>query len=279
MKRQSIQVVFGVLVLSGLVVRSFYAVERETLQAFNPFQGESVEQFLTQAKFARLGRILGGVTRPREVFLEFDGLTRSAVWKTIDVQKAGLTQLDRGQVEIDFQDSWRTEIPAYELDKLLGLGMVPVTVERIHNGQRGSLQAWVEFVMSEADRVKKKIQVPDVEAWNEQIFKVRMFDNLIYNTDRHLNNIWITKDWKVILIDHSRTFRRFGELRDEKALTRFSRLLLAAMEKLDEPTLKERLGRYLNPYQIRGILQRRDRIVALAQKRAAEKGEAAVLFP
>ena len=45
-----------------------------------------------------------------------------------------MKQLDRG-LELEFQDSWKTEIAAYELDKLLGLGMVPATVERSYARQ------------------------------------------------------------------------------------------------------------------------------------------------
>ena len=106
-----------------------------------------------------------------------------------------------------------------------------------------------------------------------------MFDNLIYNTDRHSNNIWISKDWNVILIDHSMAFRNFGQLRAEGDLTRFSRSLLEAMEKLDRPTLIKLVSQYLTPYQIDALLQRRDLIVQRARRLAADKGEAAVLFP
>jgi hypothetical protein len=133
--------------------------------------------------------------------------------------------------------------------------------------------------MSEADRLKKKMSAPDVQAWSQQIHKVRMFDNLIYNVDRHMNNIQITKDWKVVLIDHSRAFRRFAQLRTENDLRKFSRSLLKAMEKLDKATLAEKMSRYLDRYQIDGILQRRDLIVARAKRLAAQQGEAAVLFP
>jgi hypothetical protein len=248
-------------------------------QAFEATQGQEVERFLTEARFVRLGKTLPGVTLSRQAILELDGVTHFGVFKTIDESRPGYTQLAGGAAEIDFQDSWRTEIPAYELDKLLGLGMVPVTVQRTYEGKQGSLQAWLNLGMSEAERLKKKISPPDTEAWNQQIHKVRIFDNLIYNTDRHLNNISISKDWKVILIDHSRTFRRFGQLRAEKDLTRFSQSLLDAMGKLEKATLTERLGKHLNRYQIDGILQRRDLIVQRARRLAMEKGEAAVLFP
>lgn len=250
-------------------------VAQETAEVF---QGEAVEQFLLKARITGMRNIGQGVTLPRRATLELDGVTHSAAFKTIDESKPGYTPLQRGG-EINFQDSWRTEIPAYEVDKIIGLGLVPATVEREYNGQRGSLQFWVTSMMSEAERLKKKISAPDVEAWNQQMFKVRLFDNLIYNTDRHLNNILVTKDFQVRLIDHSRSFRAFDELRASKDLTRFSRSLLEGIQRLEEKDLTNRVGRLLTPFQIRGVIKRRDLILALAKAAVAQKGEAAVLYP
>jgi hypothetical protein len=240
-------------------------------------QGEQLEQFLVKAKITGLRNIGKGVTLPSRATLELDGTTQYGVFKTIDEQRTA-KQLDRG-VEFHFQDSWRTEIAAYELDKLIGLGMVPATVERTYDGKRGSLQYWVESMMPEAERVQKKISPPDPNKWNEQIFKLRVFDQLIFNTDRHLNNILVTKDFEVRAIDHSRSFRIFDELRDPKNLTRFSKTLLAKLEELNEPVLKEHLGKYLSGDQIKCILKRRDLILKLARDLVAQKGEAAVLYP
>src|SRR6516164_3324645 len=122
------------------------------------------------------------------------------------------------------------------------------------------------------------MQAPNQISWNQQIAKIRLWDNLIYNTDRNLGNLLITSDWKIRVIDHSRTFRPFEQLKDPKQLTMFSRTMLASIKKLDEPMLKEHLGTYLTPAQIRGILKRRDAIVAIADKLVAEKGGGAVLF-
>lgn len=268
----------GLILAAALMVSTAPAVRGGGLQAFGSVQGEDIERFLLDADM-RLGKTLGGVTMSRQAILERGGVSHFAVFKTIDEKRAGLTQLARGAGELEFQDSWRTEIPAYELDRLLGLGMVPVTVERVFQGARGSLQAWVDLKMSEADRLKNKISAPDVDAWNQQIHKVRMFDNLIYNVDRHMNNIQITSDWKVVLIDHSRAFRRFAQLRAERDMTRFSRSLLAAMEKLDRATLTEKMGKHLDRYQIDGILERRNLIVERAKSLAAQNGEARVYFP
>ena len=264
----------AILGVCGPVARGLRA------QSFgNALQTSETERFLADAPILRLGKTLGGVTFSRQAILELNGITRFAVWKTIDEKKSGLTEFAARGGELNFQDSWRTEVPAYELDKLLNLQMVPATVARTYNGAQGSLQAWVDLGMSEAERLKKKIPAPDPEAWNRQMFKVRAFDNLIYNTDRHGNNIWVTKDWTIILIDHSRSFRPFSQLRAETDLRRFSRSLLAAMEKLDRATLDAKMSQFLDRYQIDALLARRDLIVARAHRLVKEQGEAAVLFP
>jgi hypothetical protein len=108
---------------------------------------------------------------------------------------------------------------------------------------------------------------------------VRLFRNLIYNTDRHLNNILITKDFEIPLIDHSRSFRPFDTLKTPKDLTRFSKSLLSGIQKLEEKDLTARVGNLLTPDQIRTLIKRRDAILALAKRTVEQKGEAAVRYP
>ena len=175
--------------------------------------------------------------------------------------------------------SFKTEIAAYEVDRLIGLGLVPATLERSYRGDRGSLQWWVESEMSEAERAQRRILPPDRQAWGRVMSKVRLFDSLIYNTDRHQRNIRITNDWTIILIDHSRTFRTEKELREPEQIMLFSRSLLESIAKLDEDTLKDRVGGYLTIFQIRAVLARRDLLLERARKLVEEKGEERVLFP
>jgi hypothetical protein len=248
-------------------------------------QGEAIENFLLHAKILQLKTLPVGVTLPRKATLELDGVTRFAVFKTIDEYRQGVTQFATGRPEINFQDSYKLEIGAYELDKLLGLGMVPATVERFVGSERGSLQIWVETQMigddqlTEKVRLERNISPPDIEAWNQQMFKTRMWDALVYNTDRNMGNVLIGPEWDPILIDHSRTFRQFSDLVGQKGMTRFSRSLLAAMEKLDEKTMSEHMRKYVTVYQIRSVLDRRNRILALARSLVQKNGEASVLFP
>jgi hypothetical protein len=105
-----------------------------------------------------------------------------------------------------------------------------------------------------------------------------LFDQLIDNSDRHLNNLLITSDFQLRLIDHSRSFAANDELRYPARLTRFSRSLLEGIRRLEFDDLKERLGRHLRDGQIRAMLTRRDAILELARQRVAEFGEDAVLY-
>ena len=105
-----------------------------------------------------------------------------------------------------------------------------------------------------------------------------MFDQLIYNTDRNLGNVLITKDWKIWMIDHSRTFRRHKTLKTPGNLGKCDRRLLAAMRKLNYEMLASELRPYLNKVQIKALLARRDRIVKFFDTAVAQKGEHAVLY-
>jgi hypothetical protein len=177
-------------------------------------------------------------------------------------------------------DSWKYEVAAYELDKLLGLDLVPPTVERRLRGQDGALQMWVEGAITEWDRVKKKLRPPDPERWNRQIHAVRLLHALTYNTDfRNLRNELVDPEFRVYAIDFSRAFRVQDFLPTEKDLQRFPRDPLGRMKALDRPGLDAAVGRWLTGPEVEGLLRRRDRILVLVDRRVREKGEAAVLFP
>ena len=263
-------------VFLSVLVSALWATPR---QESVRFQGERIERFLAEATITDMESSLESVTRPRKATLELDQTTHSAVFKDIDVFRPGVTTLGAGTVEVDFQDSWRTEVAAYELDKLIGLGMVPATISRVYRRKRGSMQWWVDSMMTEYERASQGRPAPDGEAWNRQLYKVRLFDNLIHNVDRHMDNMLITEDWQVYLIDHSRTFRRRTELRTPDDLKRFSRSLLLAIELLDEDILREKLGAYLTGIQIQAMLERRDKILALTKERIQQEGQERTLYP
>ena len=217
-----------------------------------------------------------GVTRSRRLTLLADGRTARAIFKTIDEHALRKVFAD-GRTEIDFRDSWKNEVAAYELDKLLGIGLVPPVVERRIGGVTGSLQLWVEGAVMESERDAPAVDVPE---WNRQMFAVRLFHNLTYNTDfNNVSNVLSVASRRIYLVDHSRAFRTHRHLISPGDLTRFSRPLIENLGRLSRETLAARLGRWLNRSQIDGLLARRDRIVARAEALAAELGEEAVYLP
>jgi hypothetical protein len=242
-------------------------------------EGGPAEEFLRTARVVDRARIGGGLTRPERLTLTDGTRTLRAIWKTIDEHRIGLRQLEGG-VEFDFRDSWRHEVAVYELDKLLGLGLVPPTVERRIEGQAGSLQTWVEGAMTENERKRKGLAAPDVEAWNAQMHRVRLLHQLTCDTDyRNPDNVLVDPAFRILAVDFSRAFRIRTDLLEPRDLLRFSRATLERLAALDRPTLDARLGRWLEKAQIMGLLARRDQILALAKQRVAEKGEDAVLYP
>lgn len=148
---------------------------------------EEIEHFLREAKITERKKIGEGITNPEKVTLELDGVVRNAIFKKVDKD----------------HDSWRYEVAAYQLDKLLGLGMVPPTVPRSVKGRKGCLQLWVTGTVMN----KFEGEFPDVEKWREQVSVMWLFDDLIANIDRHLNNAMVSPEYNLMLIDNSKTFR------------------------------------------------------------------------
>lgn len=251
------------------------------LPATQVIQGQEIEQFLKKGRFVAKEPLGAGVTASLKVTVQQGDKKQFAILKIVDMKRPGLQRNAAGEMELDFQDSWRTEVAAYELDKLLGLGMVPATVERVspYDNKPASLQLWVEASLSEEKRRQKSIIPPEAQRWADQLSKMTLFDALIYNVDRHPGNLLITDTFEVRLIDHSRSFRPNAEIRNKEDLTRFSRSVLAKIEGLTESAAGKKLGDYLTLAQIQGLMKRRQLILDRARELAKQFGDNAVYFP
>jgi hypothetical protein len=223
------------------------------------------EEFLRNAPIERVEEVPVGVTKPKRAFFAKGGLAGSVVVKHLPMgQRAG------------FWEAYKSEIAAYELDRLLSLDMVPVTIERRVEGDLASAQLWVEGCRLLKD-VDQKLCPRPIE-WAKQVCRQRVFDNLVGNIDRNAGNMLVDGAWNVILIDHSRAFA-VDRMPFEKEMTRIDRELFGRLQALDEAGLKDRVRPWLlSDGQMRGILKRRERIVAHFERIARERGEAAV-FP
>lgn len=235
-----------------------------------------MEEFLLTARVVQQKSLSLGVTNSQRATLDDGKLKHDAHIQTVDISKTSF-QTVRGN-ELNFRDCYKFNMAAYELDKLLELNMVPPSVERKVGGHMAAVTWWVDDSMLELDRKKKKIEPLDQHLWNQQMYLCRVFDQLIYNTDRNLGNLLITKDWKIWMIDHTRAFRTMKNMENPKNLVQCDRKLLAKLRELNKEVLQQRLGHYLTKTEIEGLLSRREQIVKFFDEQVAQKGEGAVLF-
>ena len=106
-----------------------------------------------------------------------------------------------------YWESYKSEIAAYELDKLLGLEMIPPTVERRVKDDLGAAVMWVTPIKSFKDLGgPPSAPAAKLAAWSRQLIRAKMFDNLICNIDPNLGNWLVDPSWNLILIDHTRSF-------------------------------------------------------------------------
>ena len=235
-----------------------------------------MEEFLRLGKIGQQKSIPKGVTLPTRATLEYNGVRHDAAVQTVNIAKASY-QTARG-TELNFKDFWGYNMAGYELAKILEFNMVPPYVERKVGGQSASISWWVNDSMMELDRTNRRMEPPDLDSWNKQMYAVRVWHQLIYDNDPNLTNILITKDWQLWIIDCTRAFRLNKNLRDSKDLVQCDRRLLAKLRTLDKDVLREKLSRWLTKSEIEALAARAGKIVDFFDKEAAAKGEGAVLY-
>ena len=271
-----------VLLLTGLSYPSLAHAQAAASAPAAELSTEQIKTFLKTAKVIRTRNTNKGVTAPKRLTLSDGVTTHDAVFQAIDERKMVATMGGGGRqetTELNFVDSYRYNIAAYELSRLLELDhMMPVYVERRVNGQLGSISWFVPTLMDESDRLKKKIQPPNATDWNHQMYRMRVFSALVRDTDRNLTNVLVSPAWKVIMIDFSRAFRMQPELQHVSDLVRIDRRLLTRLESLTRDAVKTATGDFLTKSELDAVMVRRDLLVAHFKKRIAELGEDKVLY-
>ena len=257
------------------------------LQAKGQFTPEEISERGKWEEFLKAAAIVGqkqqksreAVTEPWELNLEKDGIAKKALWKDAAGRMGGKIE------------NWRWEIAAYRLDKYLGLNMVPPTVEKRFMEKRGSCQLWVDYWMKASKKNEENIKVPNIKVfyYNRSTYLRWAFDNLIGNEDRHAGNIFITEDWRTILPDHSRCFRTSDKFTKKliytqshpegpKIMKELPRAFVEKLKSLDAEHIRDCVGEYLTDKEIEAVLQRRDLMLEVINKRINELGEDQVLY-
>lgn len=239
---------------------------------------EQIKQFLLTANVVSGKRAEKGITETSRLTLSDGKITHDASFQPTNVEKPRQV-LANGTVEMNFTDSYKYNIAAYTLVEMLGIDdMLPVYVERKVKGTTGSLSWWLPVKMDEQDRLKQKIDVPDQDAWNKQMYKILVFDQLIYDKDPNLTNLLISADWKIWRIDFTRAFRLSKDVETPKNLMHCDRQLFEKLKALDGNELADKTKRYLSKDEVKALMARRDKIVAIFQQNISAKGESEVLY-
>jgi hypothetical protein len=238
----------------------FHATSFAQLTAEEVAEREKWEKFLIEAEVTEFSQPLDpreAVTEPWRLKLEKDGVVKIGWWKNVEGRPKG------------YLDDWKWEIAAYRLDKLLELNMIPPYVEKRFQGDRGVVSLEPEFMMLIREKQEKKIECPRryVIGYNRATYLMRAWDNLIANKDRNEGDILITEDWRLILIDHSRSFptsKRYTKQLvntkkgDKEQIMMLPRTFIESLKRLDFEKIKNAVGDYLTDKEINAVLIRRD---------------------
>lgn len=227
------------------------------------FTRKQIRQFLLNAEVVGSRQDPRGIAHPWRLTLSNGTVTHDASFQSRD----------------ETEKSYRYNIAASELAEMLGLeDRLPVYVEREWHGNWGSFSWWLPVQMDEAERLKRKVEPPDLESWKKQMDTIRVFDALVDESETHPKDLLIGNDWEIYRVDYSRGFLLNRDLQNLKSLVRCDRNLLQRLKDLNGRQLEQKTRGYLTRSEVQALMARRDKILAYFNSLIVDKGENVVLF-
>jgi uncharacterized repeat protein (TIGR03843 family) len=197
------------------------------------------------------GRFVDSSNATLLVTCRLDGVEVAAVYKPV-----------RGERPLwDFPEGLHLrEVAAFELDRTLGWGLVPVTVLReVAPFGPGSVQRLVD-----CDDVSHYFTLRDEERWQAALRRIAAFDVVANNADRKSGHVLLAGDalWG---IDHGLTFHEEPKLRTviwDFAGDPLDEDTAQDLRRLVRDGVPEPLGALLSPREARALRDRAGRLVA-----------------
>jgi len=159
------------------------------------------------------------------------------------------------------------ELAAFKIDRMLGLGMIPVTVLREIDGKQGTLQFVPADTMTERERVANGEILATPCPIDKQKQAMYVFDSLIGNPLRTPSSmLYSSEDWLLMLVDHERAFDKGQE---RPAYQNEIELLVGdqwrtRLHELNDDLLRKELGDVLDAGRRQALFQRRDALLKYA---------------
>lgn len=240
-----------------------------TLHETSVSQAAELEKFLRVAEVVDVKKeISAGRSRPWVVTLADRGVRHRALFKYFDYRRP-----------LPGPHSYKYELAAYGLTKLLGVEIVPPVVERKIENRTGSLQIFLESCVSEQDRRRKKLEPPDPAAFAKALDGIRVFEALVNDECMNYSDLLVhTDDWRLCRVDFSEAFEPLAELREDCPITACSRKLYDGLLNLNDADVETAMKPCLNDSETRALLVRKGLLLEKIKTLIAEKGEASVLF-
>ena len=221
-----------------------------------------LEEFLRTADVVSIEDVGSGITKPQRVTLRRDDHECRAIFKTVDI--SGIEPGYTNRLESVFTDRFTYETAAYRLDRLLQIGLVPVTVTREIDGREGSVQLWIENAIEMQTAADNNVMIGDMDLLLQRLMLMYILDAMIYNVDRNFTNVLVRpENDDLFLIDHSRAFRvnkKLPSLKEKRDIP-VPESVARQLRTLEIERLESELGDLLSKRQIRAIDSRRKLLV------------------
>ena len=254
------------------------AVWRDAVGKPLPFRGAGeLMEFLRTADIVANDKIPIGITGPRRLTLELDGVRVNAAFRSVDETHSRVRLAD-GSFYQKLRDYCGYEVAAYRISGMLDMTNVPPAVPRRVQREDGTVQIWVENAMMEKDRIEQGLRSPRPQRWVQQIQEMLAFDQVIGNIDRNPGNILIDGQWTVWLIDHTRAFQQGGKLEKVGRIRMVRRRFWDRLQALDPDAVAAAMQGILESRQIDDMFRRRDELVTYLQGLIDQRGEGAVIY-
>ncbi|MDH3620700.1 MAG: metallophosphoesterase [Gammaproteobacteria bacterium] len=184
-------------------------------------------------------------------------------WRLVQVSEGDVSVLASFRA-LPGRAGFAPELAAFRLDRLLRLGMVPVTVQRNIDGREGTLQFIPGVTLTERERVASGKGQDAACPLRGQYDAMLVFDALVNNVSRTPSSMVYDPDgWLLMLVDNENAFAEFNG--DLNQLRRFGALIgdewQAALRELDDDVLRTELGEVLDSRRLRALGRRRDALI------------------
>ncbi len=212
------------------------------------------EDFLKTAKVGTIIRgAMMGRTDPWTILLVDGESSRKAVFKYIDRRRP-----------TPIPHSYKYELAAQALDRLLGLDLIPATVEREIEGVTGALQIYAEGAVTESDRRRTGPQPPEAGRLLEAFDLIKIFALLVNDPCENFDDTLVVPGtWRVYRVDFSEAFGPSPGLRPGCAPARVPEGIVEKLRGLGDDVLAREMSSFLNNDEIKALVARKSRLIEL----------------